>query len=129
VGVKLAQDSLDIAQGAQKVWVATGALPDTGPLCKGLSDAVEPVPRLLKDAGVKGIPVEVEALAGEATEFLDVGEGGAAVGAVLVADWDGESNHVRGLLTAPSRRGSARNLALGGLGLPPRPTEPNRGPG
>jgi hypothetical protein len=69
VGVKVAQDALDIAQGVQNTWVASGLLPDTDPLCKGLGDAVAPVPRLLKDAGVKGVPVEVEALAGPGTQI------------------------------------------------------------
>jgi hypothetical protein len=69
-GVKIARDACFVAQGTQDAWVATGSLPDTGPLCKGLADTVGPVPALLSDAGVKNIPSEVEALAGPGTQIV-----------------------------------------------------------
>lgn len=63
-GVKLAQDSLLVAQGAVKIWIGTGVLPDTKLLCEGIADTVTPIPVLMQDAGVKNIPPEVEAFTG-----------------------------------------------------------------
>lgn len=68
-GLKVARDSLVVAQGGMNIWIATGELPDTDPLCKDLGDAVGPVPRLLTDAGVKNIPAQVTALAGPTAQI------------------------------------------------------------
>ncbi|MFA4975037.1 MAG: hypothetical protein WC683_20730 [bacterium] len=69
-GIKIARDSLHIAQGTQDIWVATGELPNTDPLCDGISKTVGPIPRLLTDAGVKNIPSEVEAFAGPGSKIV-----------------------------------------------------------
>lgn len=76
-GMKIARDSLHVAQGAQDVWVATGELPDTGPLCDGIGEAVGPLPTLLTDAGVENIPEQVSKLAGPL----------ATVACDVVSDW------------------------------------------
>jgi len=76
-GLKLAKSSLLIAQGAQDTWVASGELPDTAPLCKGIAEAVTPIPQLLTDAGVKNIPEQVSRLAGPAVN----------IGCDMIARW------------------------------------------
>lgn len=80
-GVKLAKASLLVAQGAQDVWVATGELPDTDPLCKAVAETVTPIPQLLSDAGVKNIPEQVSRLAGPATQ----------IGCDMIARWAKEA--------------------------------------
>lgn len=62
-GLEVARDALHVAQGAQDTWVATGALPDTGPLCTALGEAVAPLPSLLDEAGVD-LPAEQLAILG-----------------------------------------------------------------
>lgn len=76
-GIKLAKTSLLVAQGAQDIWVATGELPDTAPICKGVAAAVGPIPQLISDAGVKNVPEQVKALAGPAVN----------IGCDMIARW------------------------------------------
>jgi hypothetical protein len=51
-GLEVAAESLRVAQGAQDAWVASGLLPETGPLCEALGRAVGALPALLDECGV-----------------------------------------------------------------------------
>lgn len=51
-GLEVAAEGLRLAQVAMNAWVASDELPDAGPLCSALGDAVEPLAGLLDEAGV-----------------------------------------------------------------------------
>lgn len=74
-GLEVAVEALRTAQVAQDAWVASGQLPDAGPLCSALGDAVEPIAGLLDEAGVD-VPEQISGV-------------GAIVGLVcrVVARW------------------------------------------
>jgi len=69
-GLEVAVEALRVAQAALDAWVATGQLPDTGPLCRALGDALAPLAGLLDQAGVDVPPVV--AGAGPAVEAICV---------------------------------------------------------
>lgn len=55
-GLEVAAEALRLAQVAQDAWVASDELPDAGPLCAALGDAVRPLAGLLDEAGVEVPP-------------------------------------------------------------------------
>jgi len=55
-GLEVAAEALRVAQVAQDAWVASDELPDAGPLCGALGDAVAPLVGLLDEAGAEVPP-------------------------------------------------------------------------
>jgi len=70
-GLEVAAEALHVAQAAQDAWVASDQLPDAGPLCEALGDAVTPVASLLDEAGVD-VPPGVSGAGGVVQIICDV---------------------------------------------------------
>ena len=70
-GLEVAAEALRVAQVAQNAWVASDQLPDAGPLCEALGDAVTPLASLLDEAGVD-VPPGIAGAGGVVQIICDV---------------------------------------------------------